>query len=73
MSLRKFQAIVAFALCNVNKPQRGHWSLESARKKRKYSVNPAPVQDVQFDSVDHLPIYAKKWQYCQNCMDGFSL
>ena len=73
MPLRKFQAMVAFALCNVNKPQRGRRSIESARKKRKKSVNPAPVEDVQFDGVDHLPIYAEKRQRCRKCTDGFSL
>ena len=42
--------------------QLGRQSLDCTSKKRKTEVNPAPVEDVKFDGVDHLPNYEKKRQ-----------
>jgi hypothetical protein len=72
MPLRKFQAMVASALCNVRKSQRGRRSLDNASKKRKTEVNLAPIEDVRYDGVGHLPSYEEKRQRCRNCPDGFA-
>ncbi|XP_028396032.1 piggyBac transposable element-derived protein 2-like [Dendronephthya gigantea] len=71
MPLRKFQAMVAAALCNVKKSQRGRRSLDCLSKKKK-EVNPAPVTDVRFDGVGHMPSYEDKRQRCRNCPEGFA-
>ena len=72
MCLRKFQSHVAAALCNSGKVLRGRPSRESAPKKRKVQVNPAPIVDVRLDGVDHLPTWEEKRQRCRLCPRGFS-
>lgn len=72
MPLRKFQAHVASALCNSRKPLRGRPCLEGTTKRRKVQVNPAPVADVRFDGLDHIPSYQEKRQRCRQCPDGFA-
>ena len=50
LPLKEFQGILAFALCQTGTSQRSRRSLDAMTKKRKVAVNPAPVQDVRFES-----------------------
>ncbi|XP_014675102.1 PREDICTED: piggyBac transposable element-derived protein 3-like [Priapulus caudatus] len=72
MCLRKFQAQVSSALCQCEKRVRGRPSLGTPPPLKKNRVNPRPIADVQYDHIDHLPLYVDERQRCKCCSEKFS-
>lgn len=69
LRLRKFQASAASGLTSAGKRARGRPSNSAplpspAPIKRKRS----PVEDIRFDGLDHVPLWAEKRQRCKHCV-----